>query len=400
MSRPTNDNAIPLQAGERRAVTSIALVGMFRMFGLFALMPVLSIHAAGLDGATPLLIGLAVGAYGLTQAVLQIPLGALSDRLGRIPVILAGLAVFAAGSLLAAFSDSVHGVILGRLLQGAGAISSTLTALIADVTRPEVRTRGMGIYGIGVGSSILLAFVVGPLIAASSGVPGLFVLAALLAGVSAILALAVPRRQRRPSTGPRPQFREALTLPLLRLDLYVFLQHAMLTAVFVALPFVLRNRLDIGLEDHWQLYVGALALSLVGTLPLILADDRGAGRRTLQIALLLQFAGLALLALLGTALLPVLLAMALYFAGLNFIEAALPARLTLLAHEDRRGASLGVFSSAQFLGAFCGGLAGGWLLSGSNPGDVFLVAAGVVFGWLLLHQFVCGATFRGDRPEI
>jgi MFS family permease len=147
---------------ERRAVGVIALIGMLRMFGLFALLPVLALHAATLEGATPLLIGLAVGAYGLTQAGLQIPLGALSDRIGRVPVIVAGLAVFAAGSILAAYSDSVWGVITGRLLQGAGAISATLTALIADATRDGVRTRSMAVFGVGVGGAFMLAMIFGP----------------------------------------------------------------------------------------------------------------------------------------------------------------------------------------------------------------------------------------------
>jgi hypothetical protein len=159
---------------ERRAVGIIALIAICRMFGLFALLPVLSIFAAGLDGATPALIGIAVGGYGLTQAALQIPFGALSDRIGRVPVILLGLLLFAGGSILAGLSDSINGVIAGRFLQGAGAISATLTALLADATREEVRTRSMAIFGIGIGSSFLLALIAGPVIAAATGVRSLF----------------------------------------------------------------------------------------------------------------------------------------------------------------------------------------------------------------------------------
>ena len=185
------ENLMSMLPAERRAVGVIALIGVLRMFGLFALLPVLALHAATLEGATPLLIGMAVGSYGLTQAGLQIPLGALSDRIGRVPVIVGGLAVFAAGSVLAAYSESIHGVIAGRLLQGAGAISATLTALIADATRDGVRTRSMAVFGIGVGTAFLLAMVFGPLFSAQFGVPALFLFAAVLAGVAAALLFAL-----------------------------------------------------------------------------------------------------------------------------------------------------------------------------------------------------------------
>jgi len=172
MSQERDKSLQPMFPAERKTVVVVALIAMIRMFGLFALLPVLSLYAARLDGATPTLIGFAVGAYGLTQASLQIPLGALSDRIGRLPVILGGLVIFAAGSLLAANSATIGGVIAGRLLQGAGAISATLTALLADSTREEVRTRSMAVYGIAIGSSFVIALIFGPVIAAAGGVPG------------------------------------------------------------------------------------------------------------------------------------------------------------------------------------------------------------------------------------
>jgi len=385
---------------ERRTVAIVAVIAMFRMFGLFALLPVLSIYAARLDGATPVLIGLAVGAYGLTQALFQVPLGMLSDRLGRVPVILGGLAMFIAGSVLAAVSDSVGGVVAGRFLQGAGAVSSTLTALLADATRAEVRTRSMALYGAGVGASILLALIFGPVIAGSGGVQSLFFACAVVAAIAAGLLALLPKMPARRAPSAPLHFKDALTAPLLKLDLYIFLLHAMLTALFTALPFVLRDRLQMPLADHWQIYVSALVVSLIGTVPLILADDRQGKRWTVQVALACQFAGLLLLAFAGSGALAVILAMALFFVGLNFLEAALPARLSLLANEHQRGASLGVFSSAQFLGAFVGGLSGGWLLSSGDPGDVFLVAAAVTAAWLLVHQLTFKATNSTDRTEI
>ena len=389
-----------MEPRERRTVGIVALVGMFRMFGLFALLPVLSIYAAALEGATPLLIGLAVGAYGLTQAVLQIPLGALSDRIGRVPIILAGLILFAVGSLIAASADSVWGVVVGRFMQGAGAISSTLTALLADTTRVEVRTRSMAIYGAGVGSSIVLALVLGPVIAGIGGVQALFLACAVMAGIAALMLGILPARPKVTPPAERPPWRDVLTLPLLTLDLYIFLLHAMLTAMFVALPFVLRNRLGLELADHWQVYVTALIASVVGTVPLIFADDRQGKRWTIQVALFCQLAGLILLAVTGYSWLPVVIAMTLFFTGLNFLEAALPARLSILANEHQRGASLGVFSSSQFLGAFAGGVFGGWFLSSGDPGDVFFVAALVVGAWLVIHLTGVGAEKPVRQPEI
>jgi MFS family permease len=250
-----------MHADERRSVGVIALIAMIRMFGLFALLPVLSLYAAELRDATPLLIGLAVGGYGLTQAGFQVPLGALSDRVGRLPVIVGGLLVFAAGSLLAGASDSIYGVIAGRLLQGAGAISATLTALISDATREEVRTRSMAVFGVGIGLSFMIAMVIGPLVAGHFGVRSLFWAAAVLAIVAALmlrLLPEIPPPARRASWSIVPAFRA----DLLRIDFYVFLLHAIMTATFVALPFLLTDRLGMALTEHWKIYVGALVVSL------------------------------------------------------------------------------------------------------------------------------------------
>ena len=371
---------------ERRAVAVIALVAMCRMFGLFALLPVLSLFAADLKGATPVLVGLAVGAYGLTQASLQIPFGMLSDRIGRLPVIILGLALFAAGSILAGLSDTIAGVIAGRFLQGAGAISATLTALMADATREQVRTRTMAVLGIGIGSSFLLALIIGPIIAGRTGVRSLFWIAADLAVVAALLLRALPAGIEQPKAAPALQLSAALRPELLRLDLYVFVLHALLTASFVALPFLLRDGLDVVLTDHWKIYVGALVVSLTGTIPLILVDERRGHARTIGLAVGLLVIGQLLLAVGSVAVLPVFIALALFFAGFNFLEAGLPARLSILADGEFRGASLGVFSSSQFLGAFAGGLIGGRFMVGGDPSQVFIACASLAALWLVLHQ--------------
>lgn len=370
-----------MQPAERRAVGVVSVIAVFRMFGLFALLPVLAVFARDLDGATPLLIGIAVGGYGLTQALLQVPCGALSDRIGRVPVILGGLAVFAAGSVLAATSDSIWGVVLGRLLQGAGAISATLTAMLADATRPEMRTRTMALMGIAIGSSFLLALIVGPVLAAVFGVRALFWVAAGLALAAAAVLLLVPGTYYTGTRDRRLPLRAAFRPDLLRLDLFVFLLHAMLTASFVALPIMLGERTGLPLATHWKVYVGALLLSLLAAVPLIIADDRQGKGWTMALAVGLLAAGEAMLWWSNGSLWLAVAGLALFFGGFNFLEAGLPARLSLRASEALRGASMGVFSSSQFAGAFAGGLLGGVLLGGADITTVFAVCAGLALAW-------------------
>jgi MFS family permease len=259
MHTKSGSESIAMLPSEKRTVSVSALIAMLRMFGLFALLPVLSLYAATLEGATPMLIGLTVGAYGLTQAGLQIPLGMLSDRIGRRPVIVGGLIVFALGSVVAALGDTIHAVIAGRLLQGAGAISATLAALIADATREQVRTRSMAVFGIGIGISFMIALIVGPAIAAYAGVSSLFWIAALLAIGGVGLLRLIPADIQRPIEKHTWNLRPALRADLLRLDFYVFLLHAILTATFVALPFLFANSLELPVtavrkRDEFDMY--------------------------------------------------------------------------------------------------------------------------------------------------
>ncbi|MDJ0701039.1 MAG: MFS transporter [Woeseiaceae bacterium] len=382
MKLPSDNKGVGMLPAERRAVGVVALLAVLRMFGLFALLPVLSLYAATLEDQTPMLVGLAVGAYGLTQAGLQVPLGAISDRIGRVPVIVVGLAVFAAGSVLAAMSDTIWGVIAGRLLQGAGAISATLTALVADATRDEVRTKSMAIYGAGFMLAFVLAFVGGPIIASAWGVPSLFWIAAGLALVGASMLLLLPAGVEREEKPQLWNLKPALRLDLLQLDFYVFLLHAIITATFVAMPFLLTRRLAVPLGDHWMYYVGALLLSLVIAVPMILKDHHQGRRRFISLSVVLVLVAQAMLALAGFLPVVVFLALVLFFAGFTFLEAGLPARLSVMADEEVRGASLGVFSTAQFLGAFVGGLVGGRFMGAGRPADVFIVCALLAAIWL------------------
>ena len=382
MHSENGSETVSMLPSEKRVVGVAALIAMLRMLGLFALLPVLSPYAAQLSGNTPLLIGLAVGAYGLTQAILQIPLGMLSDKIGRKPVIIAGLLVFAAGSAVAAMSETIHMVIAGRLLQGAGAVSATLAAMIADGTREQVRTRSMAVFGVGIGLSFIIAFIVGPAVAAYAGVPVLFWMAAVLALVGIALLRLVPDDIEQPAAKHAWNLRSALRPDLLRLDFYVFLLHAILTASFVALPFLLNKTLELPSTSHWKIYVGALLMSLLGTVPLILRDERQGKESTVGLALILILMGLVLLSFVAFSVFPVFVALTFFFAGFNFLEAGLPARLSILADGGERGAMLGVFSSSQFLGAFVGGLIGGRFLSSGHPTDVFFVCALLAGIWL------------------
>ena len=382
MQSENGSETVSMLPSEKRVVGVAALIAMLRMFGLFALLPVLALYASGLDGVTPLQIGLAVGAYALTQAVLQIPLGMLSDRIGRRPVIIGGLFIFAVGSIVAATSDTIQMVIVGRLLQGAGAISATLAAMITDGTREQVRTRSMAVFGIGIGLSFVIALIAGPAIAAYAGVPALFWIAAVLALVGAALLRLIPDDIEQPATQREWNLRPALRPDLLRLDFYVFLLHAILTASFVALPFLFTKTLTLPVTSHWKIYVGALLLSLFGTVPLILRDERQGKEATVGLAVGLILIGLLLLSFTAFSVFPVFVALTLFFAGFNFLEAGLPARLSILAAGEARGATLGVFSSSQFLGAFVGGLIGGRFLSSGHPTDVFFVCALLAGIWL------------------
>ena len=386
MSSEKPEDIVIMDAMERRSVGVIALISMFRMFGLFALLPVLSLYATDLANATPLLVGLAVGAYGLTQASLQIPLGALSDRIGRIPVIILGLAIFAAGSVLAAMSDSIYGIIAGRLLQGAGAISATLSALITDATRKEVRTKSMAVFGIGIGMSFMFAMIAGPLLAGIYGVRSLFWVAAAMAiaaGLLLTLLPDIPRAKKNESWNLMP----AMRADLLRIESYAFLLHAIMTATFVAFPFLLTRRLGLALTDHWKMYVGALLVSSLISIPMVMSDHRQGRGQLIGVAISMILIAQLALTFLSFSVVPVFLALTVYFGGFNFLEASLPARLSILADDAVRGASLGMFSSAQFLGAFIGGLIGGRFLGQGRPTDVFFVCALLAGIWLALQCF-------------
>ena len=379
-------------AAERRAAFALAGIYALRMLGLFLVMPVLALAARDFAGATPLLVGIAVGVYGLTQALLQIPFGFASDRFGRKRVIAAGLLLFAAGSALAALADSIGLLILGRALQGAGAISAALMALGADLTRDGVRTRVMAIIGISIGLSFSAALVIGPVFSAWLGLSELFWVAtglALLALTLLFTAVPSPRVQRvhRDARPARSQLRSVLAnRELLRLDGGIFVLHLVMTGTFVAAPLALA---DAGLpsSSHWEVYLPVFGGSIALMGPLVMFAERYEWTRpVLLVSLALIAVAHAGLGVYGDTVVGIGLALLLFFAGFNALEAILPALLARSAPIAQKGTAMGVYSTSQFLGAFAGGAGAGALDGLGGPALVFGVLAVVAAGWLLVAR--------------
>ncbi len=374
---------------ERRAVTSLALLYSFRMLGLFMVLPLLALYAADLDGASPALIGLALGIYGLSQAVLQIPYGWLSDHIGRKPVIIGGLVIFALGSLVAGLSESIYGVIAGRALQGAGAIAGTLMAMVADLTRDEQRTKAMAIVGASIGLAFAVALVLGPLIAAWGGLSAVFFVTVVLAliGVGIVLGpVPTPRTQAQESSAPQGRLvgRVLRDPQLMRLDGGVFVLHFTLTASFLVIPGLLESVLGLSRDEHWWVYLVVVLASLLVVFPLMRrAEGRGLVRQSFAAAIVVLVVALALLALLE---LPavVWVALFLFFIGFNYLEATLPSLVSKAVFPGGRGTALGIYSTCQFLGAFAGGAAGGWLIEAASGTALLMLAAGLMVLWLVL----------------
>lgn len=379
----------PMTALERRVVATLALLYSFRMLGLFMALPLLALYAADMAGATPVMIGVALGAYGATQALLQIPLGWLSDRIGRKPVILGGLLLFAAGSAVAALADSVAIIAVGRALQGAGAISGSVMALAADLTSDEQRTKAMAVIGISIGLSFALALIFGPLLAAWGGLSAVFWMTAVLAVVGmATVALGVPTAatRRHEDIGASPaMMRPVLGDPILRrLNGSVFLLHFMLTASFLVVPAVIEEVMQVPREAHWKVYLPVLVASLIGMYPLLRLSERG-GRplAALRTGVVLMAASLLVL-FDGTAFVLLAAALVVFFAAVNYLEAALPSLVSKAVFAHGKGTALGVYATCQFLGAFVGGSSGGLVYAAMGLPGLFWLVTVAAFLWLAL----------------
>jgi predicted MFS family arabinose efflux permease len=368
-----------MSATELRAIVSLASLYAFRMLGLFMLLPVLSLYAAEYDYSTPVLVGLALGIYGLGQAALQVPLGMLSDRIGRKPVIISGLLLFIAGGVVAAGADTIFGVIVGRLLQGTGAIASTLTALLADLTREQHRTKAMAVIGMSIGVSFAAAMVIGPLMASWLGVSGLFLCTSVLAGLGIFITLFLvpnPDAQRVDADSQSLSGMLARCLNdrnLMRLNL----------GIFIAVPGILEEQ-GLSRDAHWQVYLPMMVVAFVVMVPfIIIAETKNKMREVFLLGIATIVLALLAAACWGQLFTPLLIIITLFFVAFNLMEASLPSLVSKTVYAGGKGTAMGVYSTFQFFGAFCGGAIGGGLFGRWGASAVFAGAAILAGAWLI-----------------
>jgi len=401
MGRGRNKEAIVeangMSAQERRSAVSLAGIFGLRMLGLFLILPVFAPYAHGLEGAAthPVLVGLALGAYGLTQALLQIPFGMMSDRFGRKPVIAAGMLLFAIGSVIAAMSDSITGVLIGRIIQGSGAVAAAIIALTADLTREEHRTKAMAMIGMTIGVSFMVSMILGPVLGGVIGVDGIFWLTGVLALLSILfLYLVVPEPKQqvhhRDAEVTSGMFMSVLRNPeLLRLDFGVFVLHASLTAMFVVLPMVLMDPQHLLLESaaQWKLYLPVMAGAFLLMIPMvIIAESRRKMKQVFVSAIFMLVLSLCLMSVHGHSLALIATALAIFFIGFNSLEATLPSLISKIAPASAKGTAVGVFNTCQFFGAFIGGMLGGLLYQPlqHNEAEAFMTIAGMLAIWMVV----------------
>ena len=384
----SGDSMTPL---ELRASIGLASVYGLRMLGLFIILPIFAIYAEHLPGGeSHLLIGIALGAYGLTQAILQIPAGWLSDHYGRKPVIYAGLILFAIGSLIAASADNIYWIIAGRIIQGAGAINAAVMALTADLTREDHRTKAMALIGMTIGVSFAASMVLSPILYASIGMNGLFTMTAVLA-VFAMLVVAffipnpVITRFHSDTEASSKRFREVLrNKDLLRLNFGIFSLHAILMSVFMLVPFLLR---DNGLRAvyHWKVYLPVMLLAFVFMVPpMLFADKKAKSKEVFMGAIILAALAQLTLLVFHSSVLSIAFALLLFFIAFNLLEAMLPSLISKTAPLAAKGTAMGVYSSVQFLGAFIGASAGGFLMQYFGGNAVLIFALVLLLLWLVV----------------
>jgi MFS family permease len=382
---------LSMEKQEFRAASALAAVFSVRLLGLFMIYPVFADYARQLSGATPYKTGLALGIYGLSQGLLQIPFGLLSDKIGRKLMIVLGLIIFGIGSAVAAVSTSIDGVIVGRVLQGAGAVGAVILALVADLTAEESRTQAMAMVGITIGASFMVALVAGPILAGFVGVSGIFWLMVGLAALGiAITVFLIP--------GPRYDrvHRDAETVPamlgsilknpeLLRLDFGIFALHAMLTASFLVVPALLHARLNVNSHSQWMIYLPVLLISVAVMVPAIIIAEKHRRMKAVFVAAVAALVVSQCMLVVGKDdVYVVLAAITLFFAGFNVMEASLPSLVTKTAPPEAKGTATGIYSSSQFLGIFIGGVVGGWVHQTAGSGGVFACSGGLALLWLLV----------------
>ncbi len=389
MNSIPSDPGLRMTSAELRSSASLASVQALRMLGLFMVLPVLAVHASSLpEAGDARLVGLALGIYGLTQAMLQLPFGLASDRYGRKPVIVAGLLIFALGSFVAAMADDLYLMILGRGLQGAGAISAAVSALVADSTRESQRTKAMAMVGITIGGTFALSLIVAPPLYRWVGIGGMFAFTGALALAAIVWVLRVvpdAPLQARESLTRADFIRVAGDPDLMRINFGIFALHAVQVAIFVVLPGWLIERAGLPVGEHWMLYLPVVLLSFWPMMPAVNWGERRGRQRTVFLAsvalLALVMAGLCLQ---PQGLVPFAVLLFVFFAVFNILEASLPSMVSRLAPADIRGTALGLFNTTQSLGLFAGGALAGLIRSAWGDSAVFALAGATLTVWLLV----------------
>ncbi|HQU99285.1 MAG TPA: MFS transporter [Nitrosomonas sp.] len=380
-----------MSPAELRATIGLAGVYGLRMFGLFIILPVFAFYAEDLPGGDNYtLIGIALGAYGLTQAILQIPFGWLSDRIGRKPVIYIGLILFALGSLIAAFAADIYWIIIGRIVQGAGAISAAVMALAADLTREEHRTKAMATIGMTIGMVFALSLAIAPTLNQWIGVPGIFA----MTGILAVLAMLVVKkiipdpqisRFHSDTETSADSFRDVIrNTQLLRLNYGIFALHATLMALWLVVPLTLREA-GLVANDHWQIYLPVLLLSVVCIIPpIIYAEKKAKLKPVFIIAIGILLLGQILLSFTTDSIMATAAALWVFFTAFNLLEASLPSLISKIAPVGAKGTAIGIYSSTQFLGAFAGASIGGYLFGYYGSSALYGFCGLLLVIWLLL----------------
>lgn len=375
-----------------KTVFPIAAIFSFRLLGLFLLIPVFTLYAGHLDGSTPTLIGFALGSYGLTQGLLQIPFGMLSDKIGRKPMITIGLLLFASGSLLGAVTDSINGMIIARILQGAGAIGSVLIALLADLTLEEQRTKAMAVIGLTIGTSFSLAMIISPAITHYYGLSGIFYLTTILAILGIILLYLIIPNPIKEQFHADSEANLSLIKPVIynlhlqRLNFGIFCQHFILTSTFFSIPMLLKYQVENGqLDQQWHFYLPLMLFSFVLMIPFIIISER---KKLLKvvfvISILLTSLTQGLLAWTSQNWFWLCLLMFIYFVSFNVLEATLPSLVSKQASPNTKGTAMGIYSTSQFLGIFFGGSLAGVLYQWHNNQAIFLINMLLGCIWLII----------------
>jgi MFS family permease len=374
---------------ERLFALKVSLIMSVRMLGLFMLFPVMSVYAGDYDNSTPFLIGIAIGIYGLTQALLQIPFGYLSDRFGRKPILIIGLLIFLLGSIIAANASNIIFIVIGRALQGGGAISAVLMAFLADSISEDNRAKANAFVGFQIGVAFMLSLIIGPIITSRIGLSGLFWVIGLLSIIAMLIVFSLqyskPVNYYRLSFGA---FKETLTTELVTLDFSVFSLHLILASGFIVMPLLIMENQIVSMIDNWQLYLPAVLLSFVGMIPLIIVSEKF--KKTKHILLLSIFLLIVSQIIFFTSNLNFsvfLLTLTIFFVAFNTVEAILPSLLSRTANPSKRGLAMGIFSTSQFLGTFIGGSIGGLIYDIYDLNSVFLFTIFVAIIWWFMVLF-------------